>query len=56
MSAFVALCKDRLSRVLKARGTPTVELQTAIAVCKIRAVETAIELTFRLKQEVDLTR
>ena len=52
MSAFVALCKDRLSRVLKARGTPTVELQTAIAVCKIRAVETAIELTFRLKQEV----
>ena len=49
---FVTFCKKRLSRVLKVRETPSVELQTAIAVCKIRAVETAIELTFRLKQEV----
>jgi acyl-CoA oxidase len=52
VDAFVTFCKKRLSQVLKVRETPSVELQTAIAVCKIRAVETAIELTFRLKQEV----
>lgn len=52
INAFVVFCKKQLIKVLKVRGTPSLELQTAIAVCKIRAVEIAIELTFRLKQEV----
>jgi hypothetical protein len=42
----------QLSQCLVAGSLPPASLTQAIAVCKIRAVETAIELCFRLKQEV----
>lgn len=52
MDAFVGECEARLRRCLVAGEIPPPSLTRAIAVSKIRAVETAIELCFRLKQEV----
>ena len=50
---FVETCESRLCECLAAdRIPPAAPLTRAIAVAKIRAVETAIELCFRLKQEV----
>ena len=49
---FVETCESRLCECLAADRIPPAALTRAIAVAKIRAVETAIELCFRLKQEV----
>lgn len=49
---FVETCESRLCECLAADLIPPAALTRAIAVAKIRAVETAIELCFRLKQEV----
>jgi hypothetical protein len=50
VSRFVSLCEDELSACLTQDQLPSLELIEAIAVAKVRAVETSIELTFRLKQ------
>ena len=52
VESFVASCEAELGEGLKADVIPPTELTEAIAVCKVRAVETSIELCFRLKQEV----
>jgi len=52
MDVFVGVCEVHLRQCLVADTIPSAELTRAIAVSKIRAVETCIELCFRLKQEV----
>ena len=52
MNRFVGVCEAHLRGCLTRGDIPSAALTRAIAVCKIRAVETAIELCFRLKQEV----
>ena len=49
---FVDACEAELRRSLVKNETPGSALTRAIAVAKIRAVETSIELCHRLKQEV----
>ena len=49
---FVDVCETHLRACLVAGEIPSPALTRAIAVAKIRAVETSIELCFRLKQEV----
>eukprot|EP00941_MAST-03F_sp_MAST-3F-sp1_P002336 g2336.t1 len=52
LDEFVKKCEIKLNDCLKSGKLPPVELQEAIAVCKVKAVETCIDLCFRLKQEV----
>lgn len=49
---FVGKCEVRLSECLRQSALPPKELIEAIATAKVRAVETSIDLCFRLKQEV----
>lgn len=49
---FTMLVEDKLSETMQNGNTPSAALVEAIAVAKIKAVENAIDLTFRLKQEV----
>jgi len=52
VDAFVARCEELLIDCIKEERLPSPTLIDAIATCKIRAVETSIDLCFRLKQEV----
>jgi len=52
MEQFVARCEEGLSPLLAERQVPSAELANAIAVAKVKAVETSIDLCWRLKQEV----
>ena len=52
MDTFVGVCEVHLRACLVSGEIPSPALTRAIAVSKIRAVETSIELCFRLKQEV----
>jgi len=52
MDAFVDKCEASLSPLLGARKVPSADLSNAIAVAKVKAVETSIDLCWRLKQEV----
>mmetsp|Transcript_58286 Transcript_58286/g.159950 ORF Transcript_58286/g.159950 Transcript_58286/m.159950 type:complete len:296 (+) Transcript_58286:759-1646(+) len=52
MEAFVDKCESNLSPLLGTRQVPSADLSNAIAVAKVKAVETSIELCWRLKQEV----
>ncbi|KAL1523338.1 hypothetical protein AB1Y20_018283 [Prymnesium parvum] len=52
MDAFVGKCEAQLSPLLRSGEVPTAELTHAIAVAKVKAVETSIDLCWRLKQEV----
>lgn len=49
---YASLCEVELSKCLKADKMPHLKLMDAIAVCKIRSVETVVQLCFRLKQTV----
>eukprot|EP01065_Artemidia_motanka_P038436 TRINITY_DN47289_c0_g1_i1.p1 TRINITY_DN47289_c0_g1~~TRINITY_DN47289_c0_g1_i1.p1 ORF type:complete len:484 (+),score=158.40 TRINITY_DN47289_c0_g1_i1:70-1521(+) len=49
---FVAKCEQELCASLRAGKVPSVRLVEAIAVAKVRAVETSIRHCFDLKQEV----
>merc|ERR1719277_475847 len=49
---YVSLCERELCKCLRADKPPTSKLTDAIAVAKIRSVETVIQLCFRLKQAV----
>lgn len=46
------LCEEQLCEFLRSDRIPTTKLTDAIAVAKIRSVETVIQLAFRLKQAV----
>lgn len=50
--AYVEAVEKELCKVLRSKGVPSQELQRAIAVAKVQAVEIAIVYCFRLKQEV----
>lgn len=52
LDAYVAGCESDLCACLRAQTIPDAALTQAIAVAKIKAVEAAIDLAFRLKQEV----
>jgi acyl-CoA oxidase len=52
MESFVNKCEKGLCAALVADETPKLAATRAIAVAKIRAVETCVELCHRLKQEV----
>ena len=52
MDAFVAGCEAELATCLVRRAIPPLDLTRAIAVAKIRAVETSIASCHALKQEV----
>ena len=52
LDAYVARCESELCACLRAQTIPDATLTQAIAVAKIKAVEAAIDLAFRLKQEV----
>lgn len=52
VKSFLAECERRLSANLVKTELPDMELQEAIAVAKIVASESSIDLCFRLKQEV----
>eukprot|EP00929_Paragymnodinium_shiwhaense_P058480 TRINITY_DN29281_c0_g1_i1.p1 TRINITY_DN29281_c0_g1~~TRINITY_DN29281_c0_g1_i1.p1 ORF type:complete len:471 (+),score=140.20 TRINITY_DN29281_c0_g1_i1:68-1480(+) len=52
VEAFLGECERRLAAHLRKSELPNQELQEAIAVAKIVASETSIDLSFRLKQEV----
>ena len=52
MESFVGMCEDRLSAHLAEGSAPGSALAHAIATAKVKAVETSIELCWRLKQEV----
>eukprot|EP00756_Hemistasia_phaeocysticola_P066374 Hpha_TRINITY_DN9187_c0_g1::TRINITY_DN9187_c0_g1_i1::g.94554::m.94554/K00232/E1.3.3.6, ACOX1, ACOX3; acyl-CoA oxidase len=52
IEAFVAKCEEQLAAALQSGKPPSLPLVEAIAVAKVRAVETSIALCFSLKQEV----
>jgi hypothetical protein len=52
LDSFVYACEVELCKVLARSELPSTELVQAIAVAKVRAVETSIALCFKLKQEV----
>ena len=52
LDAYVKQCENELCQCLRRREIPDPVLVQAIAVAKIKAVEGAIDLAFRLKQEV----
>ena len=52
LDAYMARVEAALSKVLRADGIPPAPLVEAIAVGKVGCVESAIEMCFRLKQEV----
>lgn len=52
LDKFVAKCEEALSQCLMAGQTPSNKLVDAIATCKVQAVDSSIEMCFRLKQEV----
>ena len=52
LEAFVGECERQLSENLRSSTLPDPQLVHAIAVAKVRAVETSIALCFKLKQEV----
>ena len=52
LDAFVDGCEENLCKYLVAGSVPAYELTRAIAVAKIKSVETCVELCHRLKQEV----
>jgi alkylation response protein AidB-like acyl-CoA dehydrogenase len=52
ISEFVSMCEDQLNHCLRMNEIPDRQLQEAIAVAKVRAVEESIDMCFRLKQEV----
>lgn len=52
VEAFVTNCEVELTKALKSGSLPSLELVEAIAVAKVKAVEEAISLTHRLKNEV----
>jgi alkylation response protein AidB-like acyl-CoA dehydrogenase len=52
LDAYVKQCENELCQCLRRREIPDAVLVQAIAVAKIKAVEGAIDLAFRLKQEV----
>jgi len=52
LDAYVKQCEVELCACLRAQTIPSASLVQAIAVAKIKAVDKAIELAFRLKQEV----
>jgi acyl-CoA oxidase len=54
MDGFVKVCEVHLRQCLVSGVIPSAALTRAIAVSKIRAVETSIELCFLLKQEAGL--
>eukprot|EP00928_Gymnodinium_smaydae_P090418 TRINITY_DN74215_c0_g1_i1.p1 TRINITY_DN74215_c0_g1~~TRINITY_DN74215_c0_g1_i1.p1 ORF type:complete len:488 (-),score=69.28 TRINITY_DN74215_c0_g1_i1:178-1611(-) len=49
---YVRLCEEQLNTCLRADRIPHTQLMDAIAVAKIRCVETVVQLCFRLKQAV----
>merc|ERR1712187_294810 len=49
---YASLCERELCKCLRTDKPPTAKLTDAIAVAKIRSVETVIQLCFRLKQAV----
>eukprot|EP00656_Telonema_subtile_P015135 TRINITY_DN17885_c0_g1_i1.p1 TRINITY_DN17885_c0_g1~~TRINITY_DN17885_c0_g1_i1.p1 ORF type:complete len:473 (+),score=142.25 TRINITY_DN17885_c0_g1_i1:202-1620(+) len=52
LDRFLAAVEGKLSAILVSDGIPDKDLVEAIAVAKVQAVENAIALCFRLKQEV----
>jgi|EP00927_Polykrikos_kofoidii_P014649 alkylation response protein AidB-like acyl-CoA dehydrogenase len=49
---YAKLCEEKLNACLREDRIPPKDLMDAIAVAKIRAVETVVQLCFRLKQTV----
>lgn len=49
---YTKFCEEQLCEYLRADKIPNMKLMDAIAVAKIRSVETVIQLSFRLKQTV----
>jgi len=52
VEAFVQRCEERLTPLLHTGALPDAQLTQAIATAKVKAVETSIDLCWRLKQEV----
>lgn len=52
VEAFVSVVERNLSACLVAQTIPDTELVNAVAAAKVKAVETAIEVCWKLKQEV----
>lgn len=52
IEAFVGRCEERLTPLLRTGALPGAALTQAIATAKVKAVETSIDLCWRLKQEV----
>jgi len=52
LSAYAGVVEGKLNGCLRDNRIPSTQLVQAIAVCKVVSVEKAIELCFRLKQEV----
>lgn len=52
LDRFVSAIEKKLNHILSTGGVASVELVEAIAVAKVKAVETAIEYCHKLKQEV----
>jgi acyl-CoA oxidase len=52
VEAFVTRCEERLTPLLRTGALPGAQLTQAIATAKVKAVETSIDLCWRLKQEV----
>jgi len=52
LERYIALCEEQLIVALRADQLPSPKLVDAIAVAKIRATETVVQLGFRLKQVV----
>jgi alkylation response protein AidB-like acyl-CoA dehydrogenase len=49
---YAGLCETELAKCIREGRIPTQRLQEAIAVAKVRSVETVLQLCFRLKQAV----
>eukprot|EP00929_Paragymnodinium_shiwhaense_P055747 TRINITY_DN27914_c0_g1_i1.p1 TRINITY_DN27914_c0_g1~~TRINITY_DN27914_c0_g1_i1.p1 ORF type:complete len:509 (-),score=145.07 TRINITY_DN27914_c0_g1_i1:372-1898(-) len=49
---YAKICEVELNKVLKQDKVPPADLQTAIAIAKIRCTESVVQLCFRLKQTV----
>lgn len=52
VEALTHRCEVALNKCLRDNAMPSAALVDAIATCKVRAVESSIDLCFRLKQEV----
>merc|ERR1712091_267932 len=49
---YSKVCEEQLNEAIRADRIPSTKLMDAIAVAKIRSVESVVQLAFRLKQAV----